>query len=1398
MRHTKWAWGLSASLLVATARGGVNNDCAGNGAGVFPNPDGVHTFTITGGQVAGAGATLFADFFLSPSSTNDWIDADNDGDAGFFNVFPFVDQLATLFTPAANLTTHWIFQYRSVGSVNGYNEFVENQTCHALRTTIPADACQFNGFVYGSGGTQAWGGPFANPSGTPLEPCEIEFAFLDVPSVWGTQVPGTPEWDRDPASPGYGLNPVPSSTGYISNLQTLSRDCGTCSGDGRPCTSNVNCNGTCNNLGVRWCLTDAECPPGQTCEGDSACVPTATSAVQSLNQTFGSPDADTIYDKFAAWVPVVYVANRGTGLQNITYTDAQYAFLAGRMPNGENLVVGTRSVGSGTRNAIMNSTGMDTSWTRGDNTGNENATTANFNLGPGTQRSNAEGSSQVEQGAQMSRLALAYTGLGGSSRAIGDFNAGRFEILNLCKDIDGGDPDALPDCDCSSPPTNYVRPGINPVLDNCNSCTGYTIGGQGSFVLRGNPDANRHPMDPFYNPTDPPLDNQEVANYINNIFDSIVSFDGSAFAGQCFAGETCEFKKCSGAPDATCTGTGQGTCPSGQTCNFVNCVQDADCAAILPGLGACNVPRNCNNDTPCTTKTCSETGVVCTGQPDPINCPNVAQTCDGGLCSIDNQPCIDNLDCAVIVQTCIPDFCKSKLNMPGQFLANTFFLPNSIDCAQALTDGVAFGPNPVFSQAVQNFVRANNGLGVGGDTGAFGSKNIAGLVPVRNALSGGAKYSDGSTTGSYTYWNGASYVTSFTSNLRLSKRNQLTGDFNEDGQRTVADAAEMVKASYAPRAWQQSARGIGNGVSAFDLGQQTLDNGIPEVMGDFDGDGNFDKEDLRYFADGLALDSFPLAGVGNQLDRKQGAIAVDTAINAEGRPYPWADQRQTLTVPPATQPNAPMFLEPHSVNDCSTPFLATRKPYAVGDFRGDVAGGRPQTCVNNRCSATGYSCSSDLDCPPPPPTAGAPPIGWDGVVAVDDIDYCCAMAQTGDWSNIDQAVFTDLSCDMDGDLDVDQADIAELVQVILGTHFGDVDLDGDRDADDQAIVDASVSGPNPCIASATCGWADGDTNCDGVVDATDQATFAVLEAGTFVAIECPVFPVEGEKIRALSIDFSGPSAVAAGTGFAIRVRPMDLQNPVPPNAPPFPAPNFGAFEVGSCTAVGEANGCARWVGRPLTFLESQDSPGIGNYRAARLQCTPYYHDWTGEAVVHLFAAEIMPSSSYQLDLYPSDCKGLEATCQTAIPSVGTLATRRHGDIAAPFNPPSISTQPDSLDVGAAVAKFKNLPGALPKAAVQGQPNLPELNTDVDALDIISVVDAFKGFAYPYTGPCVCPSTVTCGATPCTSAGQCSGGTCVRTCSSGDHDGEPCVNNTHCPNGTCGSGACRDRCGRCSP
>jgi cysteine-rich repeat protein len=311
-----------------------------------------------------------------------------------------------------------------------------------------------------------------------------------------------------------------------------------------------------------------------------------------------------------------------------------------------------------------------------------------------------------------------------------------------------------------------------------------------------------------------------------------------------------------------------------------------------------------------------------------------------------------------------------------------------------------------------------------------------------------------------------------------------------------------------------------------------------------------------------------------------------------------------------------------------------------------------------------------------------------------------------------------------------------------------------------------------------------------------------------ITLQPAVITVVG-KNRFLTV--SHPPTVPGGPWgplTALRVRMIDLQNPDPPNAPNHPPKDFSAFESATCTAEGETQGCARWVGPPATFLEAQDSPDLGSFRAARLQCTPYYHDWANEGRFHVTGAEIIPSSFYDLETLASTCMGIEDTCADVSDPV-RLFTARWGDVTPQYAPPALTSQPDGLDVTQLVNRFKNVPEIPSKAVTQLQPNLPELNGDINGLDIVAVVDAAEGFAYPYGGPCPCPSLVTCGrttppaGTPCTSPTVCvtafgAGAMCVKTCAGGANAGDSCINNTHCPGSTCGNPFCRDKCGRCSP
>jgi hypothetical protein len=380
----------------------------------------------------------------------------------------------------------------------------------------------------------------------------------------------------------------------------------------------------------------------------------------------------------------------------------------------------------------------------------------------------------------------------------------------------------------------------------------------------------------------------------------------------------------------------------------------------------------------------------------------------------------------------------------------------------------------------------------------------------------------------------------------------------------------------------------------------------------------------------------------------------------------------------------------------------------------------------------------------------------------------------------------------------------------------------------------------------------------------------------FGGLEIPpdAIPDAAGKTRTVSFNVPPPVTASGGpTQTAIRITMVDLENPVPPNnnpaGPCCPPGNFNIFDTAvnavctggadqgyrcppsacpgsSCSAaVGctEAAGsnaqgsCARWVGPPLGYLESNDNAGLGNYRAARLQCRPYYHDWSAEpgaGLVNVLGAEVVPSSTYEVRVYAASCKGGENSC-LAVSNPVIMTTRRAGDIATPFQGGPPLTQPNAVDVSNAVNKFRNLAGSPPKVISQVQPNFPDPNSDINAIDIVTVVDNVRGFGYTYSGPCVCPSTVPCNVSACAGASACNGlygagATCIKTCTSGPRMGQPCNNNLNCgaciggpatgngaagipcdanadcASGNCGVGVCptgatpgfcRDRCGRCN-
>jgi len=321
--------------------------------------------------------------------------------------------------------------------------------------------------------------------------------------------------------------------------------------------------------------------------------------------------------------------------------------------------------------------------------------------------------------------------------------------------------------------------------------------------------------------------------------------------------------------------------------------------------------------------------------------------------------------------------------MPGEYMARTWTLLDAIDCRPPLNDPTSFVPNPTLNVAVQNYWLNNTTLVVN----AYGSNGRAAQwnrVPTREpdpcwdpnpdpndpntCLTPAAEraYNDGSAKNYYNYFtdntgnpNGGSLI----AGASLNARNGIQGDFNNDGVRDLNDVCAMLAAINDPVAYATNAAYYTPYVVNPGTHSTQANPVNPFIIGDFNGDGNFDAADVRYFADGLALD--PATG---QLDRAAAFIAVDEC---------WFDLTGEL--------NFFGTVIDRPGGEC----------YNAGDSRFDVAGGTP--------------------------TPGAGPNGADGVIDATDRDYIAA--NFGDWADIDTAAEMDLSCDMNGDLVIDAGDL---------------------------------------------------------------------------------------------------------------------------------------------------------------------------------------------------------------------------------------------------------------------------------------------------------------------------------------------------------------------------------------
>ena len=166
----------------------------------------------------------------------------------------------------------------------------------------------------------------------------------------------------------------------------------------------------------------------------------------------------------------------------------------------------------------------------------------------------------------------------------------------------------------------------------------------------------------------------------------------------------------------------------------------------------------------------------------------------------------------------------------------------------------------------------------------------------------------------------------------------------------------------------------------------------------------------------------------------------------------------------------------------------------------------------------------------------------DGLVDDTDIDLLFGAINTGS---------VDLLFDVNGDSSIDSMDTSFLVQTILGTSWGDGDLDGDVDTIDLTKAIINFTG----AAGVGKTWSSGDTDGDGDVDTLDL-TKAIINFSGALTHSAPQLlqPVFDSESQNSSVEVSAdtghwPVASDASQPVKSRTEPPLLQQTIYPTPP---------------------------------------------------------------------------------------------------------------------------------------------------------------------------------------------------------------------------------------------------------
>ncbi len=270
-----------------------------------------------------------------------------------------------------------------------------------------------------------------------------------------------------------------------------------------------------------------------------------------------------------------------------------------------------------------------------------------------------------------------------------------------------------------------------------------------------------------------------------------------------------------------------------------------------------------------------------------------------------------------------------------------------------------------------------------------------------------------------------------------------------------------------------------------------------------------------------------------------------------------------------------------------------------------------------------------------------------------------------------------------------------------------------------ASRDSCLNGTN-CGAVYVVGLTE-DCNQNGIVDVCDIFQGPSLDLDldgrpdecTCIASSTPQTDTLGPKNRYLSV-----IAGDAGLNQAVRVTWT--------GAPAGHTDLIGlTMWIGAASDVSENSGFISAVG------------GFPDFKAATLQCTPFFADFSALGTIQVFHQNLIPGVTVSIQVMEETCLGLVDDFSAALVVTNSI----WGDVVSdcsvlPCGPPNNSADLP-FDTVAILDKFVNLATGPIKSRCDIDPEVP--NRIIDISDVTRSVDAFGANPYPFaTDAAVCP------------------------------------------------------------